>query len=240
MSVHVMSWVLKESPAKLGDRLVLLAIAECANHEGTDAWPSIATICNAANMGERSVQDSLRRLVAAGGLEINYNAGPRGVNRYRIIMCTPAESAPPQNPHRCGLRRATPAESAPEPSLEPSLERSLTTFEISPARASFDDFWTAYPRHAGKRDASKAWAAAVKRADPVQIIAGASRFAADPNREDAFTAFPATWLRRDGWDEDPLPPRSRGRPDATTTKVNGYAARGRELAERQAIERGST
>jgi hypothetical protein len=39
MSVKVMSWVWDHSRAEGTDRLVLLAIADSAEHDGSDAWP---------------------------------------------------------------------------------------------------------------------------------------------------------------------------------------------------------
>jgi hypothetical protein len=65
-----------------------------------------------------------------------------------------------------------------------------------------------YPRREGRGAARTAWAKAVKHADPLTIIAGAVRFKNDPNREDAFTPHPATWLNHERWTDDPLPPRN--------------------------------
>lgn len=95
----------------LGDssKIVLLALADCANDEGW-AWPSIASLCRKANKCERTVQGVIQRLVKEGHLTRNEVPG-KGC-RYRIHprnLCTPAESAPAQ-----GLRE-TPAESAPHP-----------------------------------------------------------------------------------------------------------------------------
>jgi hypothetical protein len=74
--------------------------------------------------------------------------------------------------------------------------------------AAFEDFWHAYPRHEGKRKALTAWQAARRRAGSEQaILDGARRYAADPNRDPAYTAHPTTWLNRDGWDDAPLPQR---------------------------------
>lgn len=73
--------------------------------------------------------------------------------------------------------------------------------------ARFEDFWNAYPRRAAKPDAQRAWAKAVKAQSAEAIVAAARRYAADPNREDAYTAHPATWLNREGWNDPPLPPR---------------------------------
>lgn len=79
----------------------------------------------------------------------------------------------------------------------------------------FDSFYAAYPRHVGRAAAEKAFAKAVRVATAEVIIAGAKRFAADPNlppKEHAqFIPHPATWLNAGRWDDDPLPPRAGDR-----------------------------
>ena len=84
-----------------GARLVLLAIADCASGDGANAWPSVAELKRKAGLAERAVQTALAELVKLGELEIDYNAGPKGCNRYRVLMTvhTPAETAPPQILH---------------------------------------------------------------------------------------------------------------------------------------------
>lgn len=75
----------------------------------------------------------------------------------------------------------------------------------------FEEFWTTYPRRESKKDAHTAFKAAKKRAPLEQIMQGAERYRDDPNREQQFTKLPATWLRADGWEDEPLPPRTDGR-----------------------------
>jgi hypothetical protein len=72
---------------------------------------------------------------------------------------------------------------------------------------SFERFWEIYPRKVGKRVALPEFERACKRASPDAILAGAERYRDDPNRVRQFTAYPKTWLHRDGWDDEPLPPR---------------------------------
>lgn len=103
MAIEVMTWVWHHSRSKNTARLVLLAIADCARADGSHAFPSNAELREKANASERGVQQAVKELVALGELEVQYNAGPHGVNLYRIRM-TPAESAP--------RRKRTPAESA--------------------------------------------------------------------------------------------------------------------------------
>ena len=72
----------------------------------------------------------------------------------------------------------------------------------------FADFYDTYPRKEKRRTAAKAYASALRRSDAATILAGAQRFAADPNLPDRqYIPHPATWLNGDGWDDDPLPER---------------------------------
>ena len=86
---------------------------------------------------------------------------------------------------------------------------------------SFDEFWNVYPRKVGKREAEKAYAKALSVASAEEILAGAQKYATDPNRVDTFTAHPSTWLNQGRWSDAPLPPRnapvSRFAPSTTPT-----------------------
>lgn len=116
MSVRVMTaaWA-ADLPA--GDKLVLLALADCANDEG-HCWPGIASLCRKTGKSERSLQGALIALEQAGqitreqipGKGCNYSVHPRKI-------CTPAKSAPPQKlPQPPQKLRQTPAKSAAKPS----------------------------------------------------------------------------------------------------------------------------
>lgn len=69
----------------------------------------------------------------------------------------------------------------------------------------FDEFWATYPRRQGKGAAVKAWAKAIKRADPDTILKAAAAYRDDPQREPQYTAHPSTWLNQDRWEDEPLP-----------------------------------
>ena len=81
-------------------------------------------------------------------------------------------------------------------------------------REAFDLFYdSAYPRKGSRPVAFRAFTKALTKTDLETIIAGAQRYAADPNREPSYTKLPATWLNQECWEDPPLPARGRGKPD---------------------------
>lgn len=101
MSVDVSGWVLRHSPTTGTDRLVLLVLADAADSDGTNAWPSLDTIAQRANVNRRTAQRSLRRLDDDGHIAIESNVGgpvdaraDRRPNRYTVLMRGGARTAP--------------------------------------------------------------------------------------------------------------------------------------------------
>ncbi|MCU1647123.1 MAG: hypothetical protein JWN03_7398 [Nocardia sp.] len=106
------------------------------------------------------------------------------------------------------------------------VEEEVTTYvvtEKTPSTAprptpteapGFAEFWAAYPRRTDKGGARRAYAKAITRAAPDDVLAGAHRFAADPNLpEPQFVPHPATWLNGERWTDEALPSRIQpGRP----------------------------
>lgn len=145
MSVKVMTWVWEHSRSKKTERLVLLAIADCASDDGANAYPSMAELMRKTGLSERGVQGCIAKLVALKELKVQRNAGPGGCNRYQVIMTTPAESAPParaaggqkvRGVHKVrGQKVHPPAESAPPPPQElrdpPARRAPVTVLEPS-------------------------------------------------------------------------------------------------------------
>ena len=76
-------------------RLVLLAIADSMNTAHSWAWPSTKEIARKANLTGRAVQLAVADLAKLGELEVGYNEGPRGCNRFRVPATTPEKFSPP-------------------------------------------------------------------------------------------------------------------------------------------------
>ena len=128
-----MAW---KSGLSSGQKMVLLALCDNANDQG-ECYPSIPMLADKCSMGERTVQQHIADLESAGIVKREMRTGRSTL--YRIDprkICTPAESAPPQNLHHTPAESAppppqishpTPADFAPitikEPSVEPSVNQ---------------------------------------------------------------------------------------------------------------------
>jgi hypothetical protein len=92
---------------------------------------------------------------------------------------------------------------------ELTLIEPLAREEVVPIRRKADEtfarFWAAYPRKKAKQEARKAWDKAIKAADPERIIAAAQQLT-DSRPDLKYTPYPATWLNRESWDDEPDSP----------------------------------
>ncbi len=77
------------------------------------------------------------------------------------------------------------------------------------ADETFTRFWTAYPRKKSKQDARKTWDRVIKTTNSEVIIVAAQRFtASQPDLK--YTPYPATWLNRGCWEDEPDPTNRNG------------------------------
>ena len=132
-------------------KMVLLALADNANDEGTDCWPSVGKLVEKCSMSERAVQGHLAALEDDGYIKRHERLGRSNkftihVDRIRLELLQKAkahsdnpgdvDNSPPQilhpsssNPY--GIH--TPADSAPPQSLHPTpaVSAPITTKEPS-------------------------------------------------------------------------------------------------------------
>lgn len=215
-----MGWVFKNSPYDGVMFALHLAIADVVNDvNDNDLWASAVYLSAKARISERSTRSGLARMVG-DGLLVKLEERPGHTTRYRFLMpadpcmdCTPATSAP-LHPHAPtpaiqretpATRRATPAVAAPKLNNSTELKGNPT------ALASFDEFWSAYPRKVAKGAARTAWLKAVKIVDPSTLIAGAISYANDPARKPEYTKHPATWLNAECWEDEADQERRRSK-----------------------------
>ena len=203
MSIRVMTEVWKTS-LPTTEKMVLLVIADHASDDGTEAWPSQATIAKKCSISVRTVQRSVNTLVRHGYLRLEKRAGgsvdcreDRRPNRYTIILSRlRGDKMPPRKSvgNEVTLTPATGRQSRPmNHPLQPPKELS-----------QFNEFWDIYPVKKAKGKAQDAYTKALKKATHAEIMKGVKKYSKDPHRDPNFTAHPATWLNQERWlDEMP-------------------------------------
>lgn len=206
MSIQVMQAVWQHSKADGRARLVLLAIAD---HQGEiGAWPSLATLAKMVNASERSVQRDITYLQNIGELEVHYQQAPTR-NHYKsnlYFVNLPGVTELPTGVTNTDRGVTNTASGVTAVGVQ-SLNRTITEpLENSFVSEMFLEFWNDYPRKSDKRAALRAFKSALNRASFEEILAGAIRYAKDPNLPDTkYIKHPATWLNGDAWENGPLP-----------------------------------
>lgn len=115
MTPAIMEDIWEKSNVKGSPRLLLLAIAKHANHDGTNAYPSLATLAHLTKLSHSQVCLILRQLVKDGHVRIEHGAGPKGSNAYTIVRTWDAISSPK-------IGHAKTAHAIGRPSIGPNQE----------------------------------------------------------------------------------------------------------------------
>jgi biotin operon repressor len=136
MSVAVWAKVWRV-PLPAVEKIVLLRLADAANEDGTQAFPSVPRMARECGLGERTVQDALKRLRTKGLIVETAPSHGKKATTYKVDLGAIAKAT-----EGCGSRtgagaapvqelRPTPAAAAPlpvqqlhpEPSFYPSFKR---------------------------------------------------------------------------------------------------------------------
>jgi hypothetical protein len=177
MSIKLMSlvWELDLPP---GEKLVLLALADQANDEGRQCWPSVDTIGQRSGQGERTVRRALASLEERGHLTRQHRDGTS--TQYHVHPCqtgrpvksaplpkttsTPAKLAPkpPRTTTNKQTARVIPVDWKPEPFGEKSKCRPIVESWTPDERETQVEHFTVHHRGKGSRfvdwqDAWKTW-----------------------------------------------------------------------------------
>jgi DnaD/phage-associated family protein len=145
MSVKIMGFVW-DLDIPQNEKLVLLAYADHASHDGSNIYPAVSTIAKKTGYSERSVQMITRALEGRGYL-VSDGQGTHGTNKWRIplymggiipMISRGADSAPVQSTTEGGaeIEPLGVKPTAPEPSFNHPLTVNTTTGEIFKAYQS--------------------------------------------------------------------------------------------------------
>lgn len=246
MSVEAIMWAKRTSAGSPAKKLLLLILADYAD-ERWSCFPGQVLLAQQSEMGERTVRRLLAEMETDGLFRREHRQrqdGSRTSDRFVLAGAGAQDpTGQPRQPTGQPRQSNRPAVAGHEPTGDPQEEPtgpptphdvgqlSLVGDTSPPADRErltligFDAFWRVYPRREGKGAARKAWARAIRRARAEDIIAGAQRYGADPNRVDQFTAHASTWLNAERWTDEPLPARTAGPGRRSSTAGTMDAAR---------------
>jgi DNA-binding transcriptional MocR family regulator len=182
---------------ELGDpisKLVMLSLANRANAETGQCWPSLSRISQDTEASLATVKRKLSLLEERGYLRreqrdktstmytIDMEAGRLSVSQT-LAQCEPAP--------RLSV------------SHEPISKKQKGKHEDIDIDQAFDDWWSIYPRKIGKGQAKKSFRKALSKAPLERITAATEKFVdAMAMREKKYIPHPATWLNGERWDDE--------------------------------------
>ena len=157
MSIKVMSWVYSDSESRLADRLVLLAIADEADDDGTNGCPSLRTIAHKARVSLPTAHAAVARLEALGELRVHRPArtGRGHFNTYEVLMGTPEkgqESEHSSEEETFGNVRKRSVQACTDPQTHRPIE-DLTPLSSALDRTDVETVFDAYREATGRHRA---------------------------------------------------------------------------------------
>lgn len=197
-------WVLNLPISDRALRLYVLLVRYADNHTHR-AFPSRETLATRLNCSKASVDRATQELIDNGAISKTQRMNSSLVYTVHMTRGVVTRDEGGSSPVMRGV--VTRDDLTRTTELKPEELEPLNT--QASVNESFNEFWDVYPKHLQKGEARKAFFKAVQRVgDADTILEGARRMAADPNLPvKQFIPYPATWLNRDGWDDEPFPPR---------------------------------
>ena len=203
----VPAWVLDSGVSDKAVRLYAV-LAGYADSETGQAYPGRKLLSKRLDCSMKTVDRAVAELIAAGSLKKQQRVKE---GHYQSSLYTVVRIDPTSGESRPSVTDDTTSRHTRPDLASPVSHRTRTTelepAERKPLNSAIEQFWAIYPRRTAKGRVADALTKALKKASLDDILAGAERYRDDPNREDAFTQYPATWLNAEGWEDDPLPPR---------------------------------
>lgn len=99
VSINVMNWVWENSKTSGTELLMLLAIADSADHSGGNAYPSRRTLAAKTRLDPSTVRRVIGRLRDGGHLKVQAGGGRANTNMYTVVMAdtSPTTESPVDN-----------------------------------------------------------------------------------------------------------------------------------------------
>ncbi len=242
MSFVAIAQALNLPPSVKGNtRLTAIAIADMANiHDGEEfpsCWPSIKTLAEAIGSSVSSAKEALRTLEDLRIISWipRTSEGRRTSNLYywHPWLCDEWDERRMQereNKER-GYSKESQVIRTP-PVARPQEDRPVSTHEHLDG---FSEWWAAYPRKIGKRQAERSYKAALKAgATPEELLESLEAHKQHwrlANTETRYIKHPATWLNAGSWMDELTSDLPAANPEEERRRLSTNPKTGRTWTE---------
>jgi DNA-binding transcriptional MocR family regulator len=183
MSFRHMAWAME---TKIGDplaKLLLVALADRADKDTGQCWPSLARLCEDTEMSMATVTRRLHYLEEGGFIR-------RDQRDQKSTLYTLSLTERPLS-----LTERTPSLSQRDEPI--TMNQSENNKDIL---IEFEEFWSVYPRKVGKGQARTAFKAALRKATKDELVSAVTKYAEQVRGKDiAYIAHASTWLHGERW-----------------------------------------
>lgn len=187
---------------KPSDKLVYAAITDRIGQNGF-CWPGIRSLIQDCGLCRDTVVNSIRRLEAAGLLNVKRRGNGR-VNHYKE---TGPKTRPVEKPNRSENQTTGGLKTRPEAVRKPDCNQTDPLNQTHRARGCFEDLWNAYPRKEAKAQAEKAFLKLKPTPElfsvMLTVLAQQKQSAQWQKDGGQFIPYPATWLNQRRWEDIP-------------------------------------
>lgn len=215
MSIGLLSWAFEQDIKDPLAKFLLTALADRADKESHQCWPSLARLERDTGMSHASIARKLKLLEQLG-----YIRRTQRSQRSTLYTLLPGKKQDQSRNDGGSQAETTQSHTETHPSLherhepkegtqrEPTSTLSNTSepsereFEAY-ANERFEEFYSIYPKHIGRGSARLAMKRAMKKATAEEIVAGAKRFASGCVGIDVtYIPSPERWLDGERWEDD--------------------------------------
>jgi hypothetical protein len=219
MSNAALMWV-REIPLRGSKKAVLKSLADAAN-EHDQCWPSTAKLATWSGCTKRQTIRALGDLERLGVIRIDRKHGANSHYHLNMEWAPPGDMVSPPDGNVTGdilvvtgdilVNVAPPTGDILVATGDMVSPKSIETKErkriqeTKRARGTphecFEEFWKAYPRKAGKVAAIRAYAKAVKKKPPAELLALLIAYPFDLTRPE-YILHASTWLNGERWADE--------------------------------------
>lgn len=183
MSFRHMAWAME---TKIGDplaKLLLVALADRADKDTGQCWPSLARLCEDTEMSMATVTRRLHYLE-----EQRFIQREQRDQKSTLYTLSLTERT-------LSLSERTPSLSQRDEPITMNLSENNKSMLID-----FEEFWQVYPRKVGKGQARLAFKTALRKATKDELVSAASAYAESVrSTEQNFIPHASTWLNGERW-----------------------------------------